>query len=452
MENEEDPLLEREEKDDDDDDTTHHFQPGEASTPSEEIPMTTLNREREKEPTTAETYFIEGSPLSRVLASNAKAWETLTEIFPEAKATELEATYSKTGKLQVKKFGFGKRAYPLFTVARTGEQRLNSFLPKEIKSALGPEHDVLIVQKEKEIEELQESIREDEEITNNENEQPSVRERTREKIAEKREQIDALENEREELEEKLSLREKVKNIFKKYGFTTAAVFLAVGTTIGVIVNSLTKGLKSVATGVGNGLKELGKKIAQILPGLIGSIASFIFKTAGSVISFLGKNAWLLILGVAIFMVERLKKNRSFNKIIKSEYFINGKGWNRCSNEYTRFQNFIISLTFYGFLLWLNWTCGFFIFVNWIWGFSFVNWIWGMRSWSVDLWSFPVHKSGANFFRFKIDWIIYSQLHVWCDLSELIIITRNTTSVYYHPGRHQPRFRSFRQIPFMTRLM
>ena len=114
MENEEDPLLEREEKDDDDDDTTHHFQPGEASTPSEEIPMTTLNREREKELTTAETYFIEGSPLSRVLASNAKAWETLTEIFPEAKATELEATYSKTGKLQVKKFGFGKRVYPLF--------------------------------------------------------------------------------------------------------------------------------------------------------------------------------------------------------------------------------------------------------------------------------------------------------------------------------------------------
>ena len=207
-------------------------------------------------------------------------------------------------------FGQGKRAYPLFTKDKdTGGQRLNPILPRQIKSALGPEREILIVQKEKEIEELQKSIREDEEIANDENEQPSsIRERAREKIAEKLEQIDAIENERDELEERVSLREKVKNIFKKYGFTVAAVFLAVGTVIGVIVNSLTKGLKSVATGVGNGLKELGKKIAGILPGLIGAIVSFIFKTAGSVISFLGKNAWLLILGVAeCYAVERFKK-------------------------------------------------------------------------------------------------------------------------------------------------
>ena len=123
----------------------------------------------------------------------------------------------------------------------TGGQRLNPILPQQIKSALGPECDTLIVQKEKEIEELHKSIGEDEEIANNENEQPSVRERAREKIAEKLEQIDALENERDELEERVSLREKVKNIFKKYGFTVTAVFLAVGTVIGVIIDSLTKG-------------------------------------------------------------------------------------------------------------------------------------------------------------------------------------------------------------------
>ena len=313
MENEEDPLLEHEEKDDDDDDddTTHPFQPGGPSTPGEDIPMTTMNREKEKGSGIAETSFIEGSPFSRVITADAKAWEALTGMFPDAKAIELEATYSKTGKLQVKIFGQGKRAYPLFTKDKdTGEQRLNPILPKEIKSALGTEREILIVQKEKEIEELQESIRENEEIADNENEQPSVRERAREKIAEKLEQIDAIENERDELEERVSLREKVKNIFKKYGFTVTAVFLAVGTVIGVIVDSLTKGLKTVATGMGNGLKELGKKIAGILPGLIGAIVSFIFKTAGSVISFLGKNAWLLILGVAVFMVERFqKKNR-----------------------------------------------------------------------------------------------------------------------------------------------
>ena len=146
MENEEDPLLEHEEKDDDDDDddgdTTHPFQPGGASTPgpsSEEIPMTTMNRGKEKGSASAETSFIEGSPLSRVLTSNEKAWESLTGIFPEAKATELEATYSKTGKLQVKKFGFGKRAYPLFTFGkRLGKQSLNP-------NALGTEQRIKIL-------------------------------------------------------------------------------------------------------------------------------------------------------------------------------------------------------------------------------------------------------------------------------------------------------------------
>lgn len=69
---------------------------------------------------------------------------------------------------------------------------------------------------------------------------------------------------------------RVKDIFKKYGFTAAPVLLAVGTVIGVIVNSLSKGFKSVAKGVGNGLRELGKKIAGILPGLIGSIVKTLF--------------------------------------------------------------------------------------------------------------------------------------------------------------------------------
>ena len=73
MENEEtDPLLEHEEKDDDDDDTTNPFQPGGSSTPGEEIPLNTMNREKEKGQGIAETSFIEGSPLSRVLTSNAK--------------------------------------------------------------------------------------------------------------------------------------------------------------------------------------------------------------------------------------------------------------------------------------------------------------------------------------------------------------------------------------------
>ena len=66
MENEEEiPSLEHEEKDDDDDEeTTNPFQPGGSSTPGEDIPMTTMNREKEKDPYTDETSFIEGSPTS----------------------------------------------------------------------------------------------------------------------------------------------------------------------------------------------------------------------------------------------------------------------------------------------------------------------------------------------------------------------------------------------------
>ena len=117
----------------------------------------------------------------------------------------------------------------------------------------------MIAQKDKEISELQKSIQEDKRIANDENEHPSERERARERITEKRGHIDALENEREKLEEGASLRERVKNIFKKDGFTVAAVLLALGAVIGVIVNSLSKGLKTDAKRVGNELKRNSEK-------------------------------------------------------------------------------------------------------------------------------------------------------------------------------------------------
>ena len=109
-----------------------------------------------------------------------------------------------------------------------------------------------------------------------------------------------------ELEEGTSLRERVRNIFKKYGFTVSAVVLAVGKMIGVIVSALSKGLTSVVEGVGNGFKTLRSKIAGILPGLIGSIVGFIFRTAEYVISFLSKNAWILVIRVVMIMAERFQ--------------------------------------------------------------------------------------------------------------------------------------------------
>ena len=117
-----------------------------------------------------------------------------------------------------------------------------------------------------------------------------------------------VETARERVDQRLlSLKQRIKEIFKKYGFTAIAVATAIATVIGVIVSNLKAGLTKVAKGVGNGLKELGKKLGEILPGMIGAIASFIFRTAGEVIGFLAKNAWLLVVGLVLLAVEQLKK-------------------------------------------------------------------------------------------------------------------------------------------------
>ena len=41
--------------------------------------------------------------------------------------------------------------------------------------------------------------------------------------------------------------------------------------------------------------------------MLGAIVSFVFRNAGEIIKFLGKNAWLLILAVVAFIVERISK-------------------------------------------------------------------------------------------------------------------------------------------------
>ena len=96
---------------------------------------------------------------------------------------------------------------------------------------------------------------------------------------------------------------------KKYGWTLQAVVLAAGLVIGAVSFAAMNAIKNGTKAVGNGLKEIGKKVGSILPGLIGSLVSFIFRAAGQVISFLGKNAWLLILAVVTFLIEKLTKKR-----------------------------------------------------------------------------------------------------------------------------------------------
>ena len=83
-------------------------------------------------------------------------------------------------------------------------------------------------------------------------------------ISEQRSQITQLERENEVIEERMSLIDRVKAIFKKYGFTALAVLSAAGV---VIVSNLKNGLTRLAKGVVNGLKALGMKLGEILPGM-----------------------------------------------------------------------------------------------------------------------------------------------------------------------------------------
>ena len=107
----------------------------------------------------------------------------------------------------------------------------------------------------------------------------------------------------------MTLREKVKEIFKKHGFTVAAILLAAGATIRSVIGTITNALKKLGKEMGDGLKTIGAKAASALPGLIGKIVNFLFKAAENAIGFVAENAWLLILVVVAFLFEKLTKKR-----------------------------------------------------------------------------------------------------------------------------------------------
>ena len=207
--------------------------------------------------------------------------------------------------------------YPLYTKSKGDTEKT-----KEMKKALEPfkeikVKDTKIQQKAQEREELKKTIEEDRKVADDENEQPSVRQRARERVAENTErdgqlgqEQNQLEQEREQIVERLPLRERLKDLFKKHGFTLATVVTAVGITIGVIAKILADGASAAANGiktvgkkVGDGLKELGKKIGSIVPGLVGAIASFVFR-AVRLSPFLAKT-----LGCLSFSKKITKKRR-----------------------------------------------------------------------------------------------------------------------------------------------
>ena len=122
--------------------STWAFDPGAASTPGGQYEMQTMMHEQSGQPDNS----YEETPLLGAQAEDSRSWKALIRLYPRASATDLETSY-RDGRLQVKRSGFGKKVYPLFTKDRiTKQERLNPFLTKEIKEALGKSAEEIIAE------------------------------------------------------------------------------------------------------------------------------------------------------------------------------------------------------------------------------------------------------------------------------------------------------------------
>ena len=257
--------------------------------------------------THGETSFIEGidehTPLITKESKRDEAWDRIKRKFPNINPanSSFTATLDEYDRAEVRL----KREKGKYHLLFNSDGEVNEKLPKTITNVLGAPAEDIIRTKEEEISRREKKI--DELKASRETASENQKEQIDAGIEEQQNEISRLEAENEHIEERMSLRDRVKLIFKKYGFTVFAVVSAVGLVIGVIVNNLKKGLTSLGKGVGGALKTIGKKIGEILPGMIGAIASFVFKTAGEAVGFLAKNAWLLILAAVMFMIEKFKK-------------------------------------------------------------------------------------------------------------------------------------------------
>ena len=177
----------------------------------------------------------------------------------------------------------------------TGEldQHLNE--PRAKEETLKPLDEL-----EQEAEELNHKIAEDKQLIDDENTSPSERTAAEARLSENEAELDRINTEIEVREREKPLLERVKDIFKKYGWTLQAIFVAVGVILSVIALTVKKGTKVISQKLNNVKHE---------PGFIGSIVSFIFKAASQVFAFLSEHTWLIILVVVAFFMEKLLKRR-----------------------------------------------------------------------------------------------------------------------------------------------
>ena len=125
-------------------------------------------------------------------------------------------------------------------------------------------------------------------------------------------------------EDDLSLREKVKLVFREHGLTIAAVLTAVGLLISTIVTSLagsgsagksstpSKNPNTVKEWVKNKLKALARvlgrlaaKAAAAIPGIIGSIIAAILNFLKKAVVAASQHVWLFLTSIATLIGYRL---------------------------------------------------------------------------------------------------------------------------------------------------
>ena len=88
--------------------------------------------------------------------------------------------------------------------------------------------------------ELKRQNEEDQAIMQDDNTSPSEREAADARVAERNEELSRLRTQIEEREAGMPLRERIREIFKKYGVTVTAIFVAAGVTVGAVVGAITK--------------------------------------------------------------------------------------------------------------------------------------------------------------------------------------------------------------------
>ena len=165
-----------------------------------------------------------------------EAWDRIKRKFPNINPanSSFTATLDEYDRVEVRLKRGGGKDHLLFKP----DGEVNEKLPKTIIEALGPRAEDIVETKREEITRREKKI--DELQASRETASENQREQIDANIEEQQNEISRLEAKNEIIEERMSLRDRVKAIFKKYGFTVFAVVSAVGLVIGVIVSNLKK--------------------------------------------------------------------------------------------------------------------------------------------------------------------------------------------------------------------